>query len=431
MRATEIIIRKRDKEELSKEEIEFFIKGFTSGEIPDYQVSAWAMAVLLNGMTNQEVTDLTLAMAHSGETLNMDKLVKISVDKHSTGGVGDKTSLVVLPVVAACGLPVGKMSGRGLGFSGGTLDKMESIPGYRTDLSIMEFEHQLHEIGLVLTGQSKSLAPADGKLYALRDVTGTVPAISLIASSIMSKKIAAGSHAILLDVKTGLGAFMQSIEEAKTLAKMMVSIGELAGMKVVALISDMNQPLGHAVGNSLEVCEAIEVLNGSGPEDLREHCLVLSSHMLILGKIANNLEQAMDIAEDAIHSRAALRKFEDLVAAQGGDASYVGDPTRFPPAKCIEEVKALNIGYISQIHARLVGEASVLLGAGRAKKEDKIDHSVGLVVSQKVGNFVEKGDVLYTIHGNCPEKIDDVIKYLEHAFVIQKEKIPSLPLFYE
>jgi pyrimidine-nucleoside phosphorylase len=431
MRATEIIIKKRDREELSKEEIEYFITGFTNGEIPDYQVSAWAMAVLLNGMTDQEVTDLTLAMAQSGDTLNMDKLVKISVDKHSTGGVGDKTSLVVLPVVAACGLPVGKMSGRGLGFSGGTLDKMESIPGYRTDLSTEEFEHQLLDIGLVLTGQSHSLAPADGKLYALRDVTGTVPAIPLIASSIMSKKIAAGSQAILLDVKTGLGAFMQSIEEARKLARMMVSIGELAGRRVVALISDMNQPLGFAVGNSLEVCEAIDVLNGGGPDDLHQHCLVLSSHMLLLGKIAPDMKTAMSLSKAAIISGAAMEKFKALVTAQGGDKTFVEDPSRFPRANCIEDVKFSLSGYIAQIHARLIGEASVLLGAGRARKEDEVDHSVGIVVHHKVGDFVDKSDVIYTLHAGNQTELDDAKKYLQEAFIIQNERTLPLPLFYE
>jgi pyrimidine-nucleoside phosphorylase len=431
MRATDIIIKKRDNAELSKEEIEFFIKGFTNGDIPDYQVSAWAMAVLLNGMTNREVTDLTLAMAQSGDTLDMGKLVKISVDKHSTGGVGDKTSLVVLPVVAACGLPVGKMSGRGLGFSGGTLDKMESIPGYRTNLSPEEFEHQLLEIGLVLTGQSRTLAPADGKLYALRDVTGTVPAIALIASSIMSKKIAAGSHAIVLDVKTGLGAFMQSVEEARALAKMMVSIGELAGRKVVALLSDMNQPLGNAVGNSLEVCEAIDTLHGGGPADFREHCLVLSAHMLLLGGIASDLEAAREFAEKAIQTGTAFEKFRNLVEAQGGDVSFVDAPAKFPRARFIEKVETLKKGYVSQVHARLIGEASVLLGAGRTKKDDSIDHSVGIVAHRKVGDFVEKGDAIYTLYASSQEQVKEVKQYLLDAFIIQNENIPPLPLFYE
>ncbi|MFH2038935.1 MAG: thymidine phosphorylase [Chloroflexota bacterium] len=430
MRATEIIIKKRDKKELSKEEIEFFISGFTNGEIAEYQVSAWAMAVLLNGMTLREVTDLTLAMAQSGDTLDLSKLLKISVDKHSTGGVGDKTSLVVLPIVAACGLPVGKMSGRGLGFSGGTLDKMESIPGYRTDLDPTEFENQLLKVGLVLTGQSSTLAPADGKLYALRDVTGTVPSLALIASSIMSKKIAAGSQAVVLDVKTGLGAFMQTIDEARQLANLMISIGNLAGRKVVAVLSDMNQPLGYAVGNSLEVCEAIDTLKGDGPADFREHCLVLSANMLILGEISSELEEARIIAENSIENGSALKMFKKLVAAQGGDESYIENPSKFPKARFVESVKALDSGYISQVHARLIGEASVLLGAGRSKKGDSIDHSVGFVIHCKIGDHVKKSDPLYTIYANSEEKAEETKRYLNDAIIIKNEKVPPLPLFY-
>ncbi|MBM3152584.1 MAG: thymidine phosphorylase, partial [Chloroflexi bacterium] len=292
MDAVEIIIKKRDRGELTPAEIQFFVEGLTTGRIPDYQVSAWAMAVLLNGMTPRETTDLTLAMAHSGEILDMTGVVRISVDKHSSGGVGDKTSLVVLPVVSACGLPVGKMSGRGLGFSGGTLDKMESIPGYRVDLTTEEFTRQLADVGIVLSGQSRNLAPADGKLYALRDVTGTVQSLPLIASSIMSKKIASGAHAVVLDVKTGVGAFMETETQARQLAELMVSIGKLAGRKVVALISDMNQPLGSAVGNAIEAMEAVETLRGGGPPDFREHCLVVASHMLALGEMAGDLAAA-------------------------------------------------------------------------------------------------------------------------------------------
>jgi pyrimidine-nucleoside phosphorylase len=431
MNATEIIIKKRDNGELTGEEINYFIQGFVDGEIPDYQVSAWAMAVLLNGMSDREVTDLTLAMAASGDTLDMSKLVKISVDKHSTGGVGDKTSLVVLPIVSACGLAVGKMSGRGLGFSGGTLDKMESIPGYRTDLSTDEFERQLLKIGLVLTGQSNSLAPADGKLYALRDVTGTVPSIALIASSIMSKKIAAGSQAIVLDVKTGLGAFMQSVDDARALARMMISIGELAGRKVVALLSDMNQPLGRAVGNSLEVKESIDLLKGFGPDDLREHCLVISTHMLLLGKIAPNMEKARALAENTIQSGSAFEKFRCLVQAQNGDVTYVDDPSKFPTARHLVQIRALKKGYVSQVHARLVGEASVLLGAGRIKKDDRIDHSVGIIVHKKVGDPVEIGDVIFSIHANQLDRAEEGKINLMDAYKIQAKFIAPLPLFYE
>ncbi len=291
MRAVDIIIKKREKGELTGEEINFFVQGFVKGDIPDYQVSAWAMAVLLNGMTPQETTDLTMAMVHSGRILDLTGVVDIAVDKHSSGGVGDKTTLAVLPMVAACGLPVGKMSGRGLGFSGGTLDKLESIPGYRVDLNTDEFKQQLKEKGIVLTGQSLDLAPADGKLYALRDVTGTVPSIPLIASSIMSKKIAGGAQAIVLDVKVGKGAFMETLDEAHQLADLMVKIGELAGRKTICLLSDMNQPLGHAVGNALEVKEAIDTLKGGGPADFREHCLHVSAHMLVVGKRARDLDE--------------------------------------------------------------------------------------------------------------------------------------------
>jgi len=305
MRAVDIIIKKRDRGELNREEINFFVKGIADGSIKDEQASAWAMAGLLNGMTDRETTDLTLAMAHSGETIDLTGVVPIAVDKHSTGGVGDKVTLVAEPIVAACGLAVGKMSGRGLGFTGGTLDKMESIPGFRTNLSMAEFLGQLKEIGLVLTGQTADLAPADGKLYALRDVTGTVQSIPLIASSVMSKKIAAGANAIVLDVKTGLGAFMETLDQARQLATLMVAIGRLSGRKVVALLSDMNQPLGNAVGNALEVIEAIETLQGRGPEDLREHCLVVASHLLLVGQKSATLEDGRRMAER--HSTAARR----------------------------------------------------------------------------------------------------------------------------
>ncbi len=389
MRAVDIIIKKRDRGELSREEIDFFVQGFTRGEIPDYQVSAWAMAVLLNGMTARETTDLTLSMAHSGQVLDLSGIVEVAVDKHSTGGVGDKTTLAVLPIVAACGLPCGKMSGRGLGFSGGTLDKLESIPGYRVDLTTEEFKTQLKEIGIVLTGQSLDLAPADGKLYALRDVTGTVQSMPLIASSIMSKKLAAGATAIVLDVKTGLGAFMQSLEEARQLAALMTSIGELAGRKVKTLLSDMNQPLGFAVGNVLEVQEAIDALHGKGPEDFREHCLEASAHMLALGGRAANLESGRRMAEGAVKNGSAFEMFRKLVAAQGGDVSYVDQPGKMAKARLVEPVPSPESGCLSQIHARIIGEAAVELGAGRAKKGDPVDHAVGFMILRKVGEKVQ------------------------------------------
>jgi pyrimidine-nucleoside phosphorylase len=431
MRAVDIIIKKRDKGELSKDEINFFINGFNSGEITDYQASAWAMAVVLNGMTLHETTDLTQAIAHSGAMLDLSDVVDIAVDKHSSGGVGDKTTLVVLPVVAACGLPVGKMSGRGLGFSGGTIDKLESIPGYRVTLTTEEFKRQLKKIGVVLTGQSLDLAPADGKLYALRDVTGTVQSIPLIASSIMSKKIAAGANAIVLDVKVGLGAFMQSLDEARLLADTMTKIGELAGRQVKTLLSDMNQPLGFAVGNALEVREAIDVLHGGGPADFREHCLIACAHMLLLGKRAVSLVEGRDMAEKAIHNGDAFEKFRQLVIAQGGDVKVVDEPDLLPAASHVEVVKSPRSGYLSQIHARMIGEATVLLGAGRAKKTDPIDHGVGIVIQHKVGDYVEQGALLFTIHANDLKQAELVRSQTLSAYQFSDQPVKPLPLFYD
>lgn len=430
MRAVDIIIKKRDGHELSRDEIAFFIQGYTRGEIPDYQAAAWAMAVLLRGMTPRETTDLTLAMAASGETLDLSDVVPIAVDKHSTGGVGDKTSLVVEPVVAACGLAVGKMSGRGLGFTGGTLDKLESIPGYRTDLSTAEFLHQLKETGLVLTGQSADLAPADGKLYALRDVTGTVQSIPLIASSIMSKKIAAGAQAIVLDVKVGLGAFMQTLPEARRLAKLMVQIANLAGRKAVALLSDMNQPLGQAVGNALEVREAIDTLHGNGPEDFEEHCLVVAAHMLHLGGKANTLEEARTMAEQALADGRAWQKFRTLVSAQGGDLTYVDEPERLPRAAIIEPLLAPRDGYLARVHARMVGETAVILGAGRAKKGDPVDHAVGIEVHHKVGDSLSAGEPIFTIHVADAERLAEARRRLLAALTWSDDPVDPLPLFY-
>ena len=431
MRAVDVIIKKREKGELSFDEIKFFVDGFTRGEIPDYQASAWAMAVLLNGMTAHETADLTMAMAHSGEILDLSSVVDIAVDKHSSGGVGDKTTFVVLPVVAACGLPVGKMSGRGLGFSGGTLDKIESIPGYRVDLTTDEFKQQLRDVGIVLTGQSLDLAPADGKFYALRDVTGTVQSMPLIASSIMSKKIAAGAQAIVLDVKVGLGAFMETLDEARALSHLMIDIGKLAGRQVVALLSDMNQPLGQAVGNALEVVEAIETLRGAGPADFREHCLHVSSHMLVLGRRTSDLDSARQMAEAVIASGLAFEKFRLLVAAQGGDISFVDDPQKLPKAKYFEVVKATRSGYLSRVHARIIGEAAVGLGAGRTKKGDPVDHAVGFVIHQKVGDHVEQNQPLISIYANDPVKETEARNSVMSAFAWSAQPVPHLPLFYE
>jgi len=430
MRAVDIIIKKRDHQELSREEIESFIKGYVSGEIPDYQASAWAMAVMLNGMTARETTDLTLAMAHSGEVLDLSSVVPIAVDKHSTGGVGDKTTLVVEPVVAACGLPVGKMSGHGLGFSGGTLDKMESIPGYRVNLTTQEFLDQLRTIGLVLTGQTADLAPADGKLYALRDVTGTIQSIPLIASSVMSKKIAAGAQVIVLDVKIGLGSFMPTVEKAQELAKLMVTIAGLAGRKAVALLSDMNQPLGCAVGNALELREAIDTLHNGGPADFREHCLTVAAQMLASTGFADDLEAGRSMAKKALSSSQAWAKFRTLVITQGGDVSYIDEPSRLPVARLIEVVPAPRSGYLSGIHARIVGETAVLLGAGRSRKSDPVDYSVGVVVHHKVGDRLEKGQPLFTIHANHIELLQEARQHLLDAHTWSDDPVSPLSQFY-
>ena len=431
MRAVDIIIKKRDKGQLTAQEIDFFVRGFTNGEIPDYQASAFAMAVLLNGMTNFETTDLTLSMARSGQVLDLSKIVNTAVDKHSSGGVGDKTSISVMPMVAACGLPVGKMSGRGLGFSGGTLDKLESVPGYRVDLTTEEFKTQLKEKGIVLTGQSLDLAPADGKMYALRDVTGTVPSMPLIASSIMCKKIAAGATAIVLDVKVGLGAFMQTLEDGRELAELMVDIGRLTGRKTVALLSDMNQPLGSAVGNALEMIEAIETLRGNGPADFVEHCLHVTAHVLTLGGRAQTLEEGRAMAEKSIADGSALDKLRLLVRSQGGDVSYVDDTSKFERAKLVEVVKAPRGGFISQVHARTVGEASVALGAGRARKGDPIDHAVGFLIFKKVGDAVQEGEPLCEIHANDEAKLKEAREAVLSAYQYSNEPVPPLPLFYE
>ncbi len=430
MRTVDLIVKKRDKGELTKDEIEFFINGYVSGDIPDYQASAWAMAVLLNGMTAQETTDLTLAIVASGETIDLSKVVPIAVDKHSTGGVGDKTTLVVEPWVSACGLPVGKMSGRGLGFTGGTLDKVESIPGFDISLTTEEFLEQVKDVGLVLAGQTADLAPADGKLYALRDVTGTVDSIPLIASSIMSKKIAGGAHGIVLDVKSGLGAFMDTLDEARELASLMVDIARLAGRKAVALLSDMNQPLGYAVGNALEVKEAIETLQGGGPADFREHCLEVAAHMLTLGGIAENVEVAVPKLEEALKKGLAWERFRELVSAQRGDVAYVDNPDLLPKATIVEAVVAPRSGYLATIHAREIGEAAVVLGAGRAKKDDPIDHAVGFEIHHKVGDNVKEGDALFTVHASDQAKFAEARQRLLAAHTWSDDPVEPLPLFY-
>ena len=430
MRAVDIVIKKRDGLELTRDEIRYFIEGFTRDDIPDYQVAAWCMAVLFRGMTPRETAELTQIIVESGEQIDLSSVVPIAVDKHSTGGVGDKTSLVVLPTVAACGLAVGKMSGRALGFSGGTLDKMESIHGFRSDLNKDEFLLQLGKVGIVLSGQTAKLTPADGKLYALRDVTGTVPSIPLIASSIMSKKIAGGAQGIVLDVKVGRGAFMRTMEQAVELAELMVEIGHHAKRRVVALISDMNQPLGDAVGNALEVKEAIATLHGEGPKDFLAHCLEVASHMLVLGERAEGIVSARTMAHSAIESGESYDKFLDLVRAQGGDAGMVDDPGRLPKAKYIETVSAPSSGTVAQIDAREVAFTAVDLGAGREKKGDPIDHAVGVVVHTNIGDRIQAGDPLFEVHANDEKLIERSIKRLLEAHRIEDQEIEPLPLFY-
>jgi pyrimidine-nucleoside phosphorylase len=433
MNAVSIIEKKRDGVELSPEEIIFFVEGYTSGDIPDYQAAAWGMAVFLKGMSRRETVELTLAMADSGEQLDLSSVVDFAVDKHSSGGVGDKVSLIVLPLVAASGVPVGKMSGRGLSFSGGTLDKMESISGYAVDLTTEQFLKQLGEVGIVLAGQSAYLAPADGKFYALRDVTGTVPSTPLIAASIMSKKLAAGADGIVLDVKAGVGAFMQTVDEARELARIMLQIGVDAGRKMTALVSDMDQPLGHAVGNALEVREAIETMSGEGPEDLVEHCIVVAGHMLRLaGKSqAEDLSDVRPLLEERLSNGEALAVFRKLVEAQRGDVSQVDDPGKLPKAPHVEVVNAAQPGVLAGLDAREVGLTALEMGAGRHKKGDPIDHSVGVVVHRKVGDAVSAGDPLFTLHAASEESLGMARDRLLAAHTWSDESVDPLPLFYD
>lgn len=431
MNAKDIIVKKREGLALSKEEIDFFVRGFTANEIPDYQAAAWAMAVVWRGMSREETTHLTLSMAHSGETLDLHDVAPVVVDKHSTGGVGDKTTIAVAPMVAACGLPVGKMSGRGLCFSGGTLDKLESIPGYRVDLSVEEFRTQLSRVGLVVSGQTARLAPADGKLYALRDVTGTVPSLPLIASSIMSKKIAAGADAIVLDVKTGRGAFMETLEEAKQLARTMVDIGQQLGRRVAAVISDMNQPLGRAVGNALETAEALATLRGKGPSDFWEHCLAIAEQMLMLGGVAQDTASARVKLRQVVDSGRALEKLMEWVEAQGGDVTVLGDPPGMAEAAVVEPVLAPRSGHVAAIDAREVGMAAVDLGAGRERKGDPIDHAVGIVFEAKVGDQVTAGDTLFTVHAADKERWSQAQDRVLGAYSWAEREVEPPPLVYE
>ncbi len=430
MRMVDLIARKRDGGELTTGEINDFIRGYTADEIPDYQAAALLMAIYLRGMNRRETVDLTLAMAHSGDTLDLHDVAPFIVDKHSSGGVGDKTSLTVLPLVAAVGVPVGKMSGRGLGSSGGTLDKMESFAGWSAALTLEQFKRQLRAIGLVLAGQTNVLAPADGKLYALRDVTATVSNRSLIAASIMSKKLAAGADAIVLDVKTGSGAFMPTVEAAEELARIMVEIGEDAGRNVVALISDMNQPLGHAVGNALEVREAIDTLGGGGPEDFWEHCRVVAGHMALLAGKAATLEEAEALIAVARADGRGLDKFRELVVAQGGDGRQVDDPGLLAQARYVEPIEANQTGYITAMDTGELGWVCVRCGGGRLVKTDKVDPAVGFLLPVKIGDFIEAGQVIGEIHANDDMTLQQAQRDIPAAITVGDNPAPPRPLFY-
>ncbi|QNF30746.1 MULTISPECIES: pyrimidine-nucleoside phosphorylase [Metabacillus] len=429
MRMVDLIEKKRDGQELTKEEIHHIIKAYTSGDIPDYQMSAFTMAVYFQGMTDNERAELTMAMVHSGDTIDLSEIQGIKVDKHSTGGVGDTTTLVLGPLVAAVGVPVAKMSGRGLGHTGGTIDKLESVPGFHVEIENKQFIELVNKNKIAVIGQSGNLTPADKKLYGLRDVTATVNSIPLIASSIMSKKIAAGADAIVLDVKTGAGAFMKDLEDSKELAKAMVDIGNLVGRRTMAVISDMSQPLGYAIGNALEVKEAIDTLSGKGPTDLEELCLTLGSYMVLLAEKAKTLDEARSMLVEVMSNGDALKTLKIFLEAQGGDGSVVDHPDTLPQAKFIVELEAEQEGYVSEIIADSVGTAAMLLGAGRATKESQIDLAVGLILNKKIGDFVKKGESLVTIHSN-QENIDDVMNKLYSSISISSSEVKAPKLIY-
>ncbi len=422
MRMYDIIQHKRDNKELSGEEIQFFVEKYTAGNIPDYQAAALAMAIFFNGMTPEETAALTLAMAHSGDVMDLTPIKGVKVDKHSTGGVGDKTSLVLGPMVAALGVPVAKMSGRGLGHTGGTIDKLESFPGFQTGIPEQEFFDNVNRIGIAIAGQTGNLAPADKKLYALRDVTATVESIPLIASSIMSKKIAAGADVIVLDVKVGSGAFMKDEESAVKLADTMVRIGDNVGKKTMAVVSDMDEPLGYAVGNALEVKEAIDTLAGNGPQDLYELCLELGSHMVAGAGKAQNCAEAKEMLAGTIKDGSALRKLAELVEAQGGNPEAVYDTELLPKASIEYEYRADTEGYVSRIVCDIVGTSAMVLGGGRENKDSVIDLSVGIVLEAKKGAYVHKGDVLARFYANDENKLSDAVKRFEDAYVIEDTK---------
>lgn len=422
MRMYDIIQHKRDNKELSGEEIQFFVEEYTAGNIPDYQAAALAMAIFFNGMTPEETAALTLAMAHSGDVMDLTPIKGVKVDKHSTGGVGDKTSLVLGPMVAALGVPVAKMSGRGLGHTGGTIDKLESFPGFQTGIPEQEFFDNVNRIGIAIAGQTGNLAPADKKLYALRDVTATVESIPLIASSIMSKKIAAGADVIVLDVKVGSGAFMKDEESAVKLADTMVRIGDNVGKKTMAVVSDMDEPLGYAVGNALEVKEAIDTLAGNGPQDLYELCLELGSHMVAGAGKAQNCAEAKEMLAGTIKDGSALKKLAELVEAQGGNPEAVYNTELLPKASIEYEYRADREGYVSRIVCDIVGTSAMVLGGGRENKDSVIDLSVGIVLEAKKGAYVHKGDVLARFYANDENKLSDAVKRFADAYVIEDTK---------
>ncbi len=422
----EIIEKKRDKKELTKEEIEYFIKGYTNGTIKDYQAAALLMAIYLNGMTKEETTNLSIAMANSGEILNLNSKGKIFVDKHSTGGVGDKVSLILLPLVASLGVPVAKMSGRGLGFTGGTVDKLESIPGYNVEITIQEFIKNIEKIGISMISQTGNLAPADKKIYALRDSISCVESIPLIASSIMSKKIASGAQKIVLDVTVGNGAFMKNIEDARKLAKTMIEIGKLANRETVCVLTNMDEPLGYAVGNNLEVIEAIKALNGQMPPDVKEVVLELGAYMLKLANLGDNISENKKKLLENIKNKRALNKFKELIQNQGGDVSYIDDISKFPKSRVVLEVRARKSGNVMRIPAEKIGKLACFLGAGREFMEDSVNDSVGIVLNKKVGDVVVEGDVLAVIHSEDSGKADcvrdellDVIEIGEGNFEVK------------
>lgn len=430
MRFIDIIEKKRDGKKLTQEEIQFWIKGYVDESIPDYQVAALCMAIYFQGMDNEEIAWLTDAMMHSGDIIDLSDIPGIKADKHSTGGVGDKTSLSLTPMVAACGLKVAKMSGRGLGHTGGTLDKVESIQGFNVSLSEEQFKKQVSEIGLALIGQTSEVVPADKKLYGLRDVTATVQSIPLIASSIMSKKLASGSDTILLDVKFGEGAFMKTPEDAEKLASTMIAIGNHLGRDTKAMISNMNQPLGNAIGNALEVKEAIATLKDEGPADFKELCMSAGAIMLMQGKIANNEQEARALLQEVLTNGKALHKLKEMVAAQGGDVDMIDHPEKLPQAKEIIEMKAKQAGYVKELNALQLGTLAMMIGAGRKVKEDTVNFAVGIVLNKKDGDYVHENDVLAVVHTDTPLS-DDWIKQFYDCFTYSNEPVTKSPLIYK